>query len=197
MSEGAAKRIREILNKTGAYKLTGETSADWEVTACGVGIDSCESAISCLLADLFAETASSSRLDEWEKLFRPQPSSAKPEDRRRIVKARLSMNPRHFTADDLPHMLTAAGIYGTALEENGGVRVLVGRRVGISAEQTRKELDEVLPAHLLWQLDESVNWTALDAWTEAFENLDNRELTWEELEALTREQLEQLAKEEK
>lgn len=195
MSEKASERMRRILNSTGGYRLTGESSADWEINACGAGLDSVEQAISGLLDDLFPPTASRARLDDWEKLFRPQPSSAGLEDRRAMLGERLSMNPGRFTPREFSPMLRAAGIAGEVLEESGGLRVLFGRCLGITEEEAKRELDDILPAHLSWEWDDSVNWTALDAWAPDFETLDSRQLTWEEMDGLTRDSLANLEKE--
>jgi len=196
MSGKAAERMRKILNGTGGYRLTGESSADWELNAAGGGLDSVRQAIDRLLDDLFALTASKARLDDWERLFRPQPSAAGPEDRRAMLRERLSMNPGRFTPGEFSPMLRAAGITGAVVEENGGLRVLLGRCLGVSEEEAKRELDTILPAHLLWEWDDSVNWTALDAWAADFETLDGRGLTWGQFESVTRENLEQWEQEE-
>lgn len=196
MSEKAAERMREILNQTGGYRLTGESSADWELNACGEGLDSVERAADSLLCDLFALTASGKRLDDWEKLFRPQPSSAGLENRRTMLWERLSMNPGRFTPEGFSSMLRAAGIVGEVVEENGKLRVLFGRCLGIPEEEAKRELDAILPAHLLWEWDDSINWSALDAWASDFKTLDDRKLTWAQIESLTREDLKQWEQEE-
>lgn len=197
MSEKAAERMRRILNNTGGYRLTGESSADWELNACGAGLDSAEQAVNGLLDDLFALTASEKRLDDWEKLFRPQPSSAGLSHRRVMLQERFSMNPGRFTPGEFSSMLRAAGITGEVLEESGGLRVLFGRCLGITEEEAKQELDTVLPAHLSWEWDDSMNWVALDAWVPDFETLDSRQLTWDELDGLTRDSLANLEKEER
>lgn len=196
MSEKAAERMRKILNGTGGYRLTGESSADWELNAGGSGLDGVQQAIDSLLEDLFALTASKARLDDWEKLFRPQPSAAGLENRRIMLRERLFMNPGRFTPGEFSPMLRAAGIAGEVVEENGRLRVLLGRCLGVPPEEAKRELDTILPAHLLWEWDDSVNWTALDAWAADFETLDSRGLTWEQLESATRENLEQWEQEE-
>ncbi len=113
-----------------------------------------------------------------------------------MLQGRLSMNPRRFTPEDFPQMLRAAGVEGAVQEENGGLRVLLGRLLGLTVEKTKTELDRLLPAHLPWVWDDGVHWEALDAWAPSFALLDGLGLTWEEVEGLTRERLENLEKEE-
>lgn len=195
MSGKALSRMREILNATGAYKLTGESSADWELNACGAGFSLVEDAIDGLLRDLFAFTASGVRLDCWEKLFRPQPSSGTLEQRQSLVGERLAMNPGRMTREEFSTMLRGAGVEGAVLEENGGLRILLGRLLGIPEEEAKRELDAVLPAHLPWTWDSSVTWTALDAWLPDFQTLDAAGLTWADWDGIGRETLEQLGQE--
>lgn len=191
MSGRALSRMRELLNGTGAYRLTGESSADWELNACGAGFSLIEDEVQSLLNDLFPGSASSERLDLWEELFRPQPSAGTLEQRRAMLAARLSMNPQRLTKEDLSEMLPAAGVAGEVTEGETGLTVLAGRLLGVTEAEARAELDEVLPAHLPWTWDGSVNWAALDAWTRNFAALDARGLTWDDLDGVTREKLEE------
>lgn len=196
MSGRALERMREILNATGAYRLTGESSADWELNACGAGFDLVEEAVEALLGDLFAPTASEKGVERWEKLYRPQPSSGTLEERRRITAERLAINPSRLGTGDLPGLLLAAGVKGAAEEGTDGLRVFLGRLLGVTEEEALREMDQVLPAHLPWEWVDSVCWAALDAWAPDFAFLDSRGMTWGEIEGLTREQLESFGKEE-
>ncbi len=195
MSERAAERMRRILNGTGGYQLTGESPADWEINACAAGIDGLDREMEALLSGLFPKSASEQELELWEKLFRPQVSGGSLEERREMLNQRLSMNPRRFTPREFSPMLRAAGLAGEVLEQAGGLRILAGKRLGLTEEEIRRELDEILPAHLPWEWVEEMNWAALDAWAVPFSVLDGRGLSWETLDALTKEQLEALEKE--
>ncbi len=189
MSETAADRIRRFLNAAGCYRLTGETSADWEGNACGAGVDAVEQALEALLEDLFPETASDQRLDAWEPLFRPQPAGGDLEQRRKMLGCRLAMNPRRFLPEDFCEMLPAAGVEGEVVEKDGGLQVLVGKRLGLTEQEIRRELDRMLPAQLPWEWVEDMNWAALDAYSVPFSSIDSRGISWDELDAMTLEQL--------
>lgn len=190
MSGKALDRMREVLNGTGAYRLTGETPADWELTACGVGFDLLETAAKELFQELFFSTASPERISQWEMLIRPQPSAAGLEERRCMLADRMGQNPSGFSPDRLPGMLRGAGLDGIAVEEAGGLRVFYGKCLGLPEEEVKRELDAVLPAHLPWIWDESLVWVALDALLPSFAELDGKALTWQQLEGLTRADLE-------
>lgn len=94
-------------------------------------------------------------------------------------------------------MVRAAGVEAALQETEEGLRVALGRLLGVTETEARRELDQVLPAHLLWTWDDGITWEALDAWLPSFESLDSRELAWEQADALTREQLEQWGEERK
>ncbi len=191
MAETAAERIRRMLNSTGCYRLTGHNAADWEGNACAVGLESLEGEMTALLEDLFASTASEQRLDVWERSMRPQPSAGSLEDRRAILKQRLAMNPRKFRLSDLSPQLEAAGIRGTVVEQDGGLRILLGKFLGLGEEEAQRELNLILPAGLTWKIDRSMNWVVLEADQRTFQEWDELGLDWTALDAVTREQLEE------
>lgn len=191
---GAAERIRKSLNCVGVYRLTGESSADWEGNACAVALDALENRMDRALADVFIESAGSERLDVWERIFRPQ-GAEKIDDRRRTIAERLAQNPMGFTVGSATSMLAAAGVSGEIAEGNDGLTVLIGRFL-LNRERAERELDEILPSHPAWVIDESVNWIALDAWAAEFDRLDSRGLTWEKIDTMTREELEKIDEEE-
>lgn len=191
MSGKAAAEMRRLLNATACYSLTGSTPADWELNACGAGFDLVEEELERLLGDLFAGSASGERLDAWEELYRPQPSTGTLEERRGMLRERFSLRPGRFTPDSFSPMLRAAGVEGIVEERDGGLRVVLGRLLGVPEGEARRELDRLLPAHLEWEWDPAVTWTALDAYTRPFAELEEKNYTWEQLDALTREQLEQ------
>ncbi len=152
MSGGAAERIRQILNDTRAYRLTGETSADWEVNAAAAALDRLEEAMDTLFGDCFAATASAEQLAQWERIFQPDPSTADLEDRRKVLAARLSVRPTGFTPEDFARTLAAAGIEGTITETAEGLQVTATRLLGIPEAEARRELNLLLPAHIPWTL---------------------------------------------
>lgn len=184
--------MRRILNGTGFYRLTGESSADWEVNACGDGLDALEKGMEALLQDVFAATSSGERLDQWEQGLRPQSSTGTLPERRLMQTRRLAVNPRGFTPEGVSAALPAAGIVGELLETETGLRVVLGKFLGVGEGEALRELDLLLPAHLPWELDRSVTWTALDAAGKTFAEWETAGMNWEAWDSLTREQLENI-----
>ena len=150
----AEKRIREALNSTGSYRLTGETSADWEVIAAARGIDALEAAIDDFFADCFVSTAETEALDCWDKLFWGGVTGARDDRRRAMTAARLSVSPEDFTAAAYDKILTAAGIQGKITENADGLLVTVTAYNGVTAAQAKQVLALLLPAHLPFTVTE-------------------------------------------
>ena len=180
----AAEHLREILNATGVYHLTGDTPVDWELEAYGAGFAVLEDAWEKLREELFLETAPKSRLDRWEELFRAQPSSEGEQERREALRVRFSVHPGLHTPGEFSAMLKAAGIRGAVRETEEGIRVALGRFLGITEEEARRELDRLLPAHLPWELDKSATWAALNACGKTFADWDALGLDWAAWDAL-------------
>ncbi len=191
MGKTAAERIRQALNSTGCYCLTGIKPADWEGDACAAGLEALEEDMAALLKDLFASTSSKQRLDSWEKFMRPQPSAGSLEDRRAILIQRLAINPSKFRPADLSPLLEAAGIRGTVLEQDDSLLILLGKFLGLSEEEVQRELALILPVSLPWEIDRSMNWVALEANQRTFQEWDELGLDWSALDAMTREQMEE------
>ena len=189
MRKQAAERMRGILNGTGAYYLTGESPGDWDVNACGAGLDRLETAMDDLISDLFPPTRGEAQLTVWETLYRSQSADASLEERRKMLAERLAMNPGKLSPEDFSSMLWGAGVAGELRETEDGLLVLVGKWLGISEEEALRELDEILPAHLPWTWLEDMNWVKLDAWAPDFAFLDGKGLTWEEFDGMTQEEL--------
>lgn len=151
----AAQRIRDSLNATKGFALTGETSADWECAACALGLEQLEAAIQALLADCFAATAGEEQLESWEKLFQPGVAAGgSAKERRQVLVSRLAVRPGGFTPGDFQRALPGAGVEGTVSDSGGTVSVVYEKLLGLPESEVRRELDLLLPAHLPWTLTE-------------------------------------------
>lgn len=186
----ALEHMKQVLEHTGLYTMTGSTPVEWELAAFGAGFELLEDRFDKILGDLFLSTASEEMLTRWESLFRPQPSTASLEDRRKSILARFAVHPDDFTPQGVKSMLPGAGVQGVLLENQDGLVVLLGRLLGINQAEAERELDVLLPSHLPWEWDESVTWVALDAYSKSFEAWDGMGLTCEQLDQLARTDLE-------
>ena len=187
----AGPHMKAVLEATGLYSFPGGAPAGWELDAMGAGFALLEDRFNGLLGDLFAATAGSARLNAWEALLRPQPSQGSLAQRRQWLTCRLALGPGGFTPARVQAMLPGAGVQGLVLEDGeGGLTVALGRLLGVTKAQAEKELSRLLPAHLPWQWDEGVSWLALDAYPRPFGEWDALALSWERLDAVTRQDLE-------
>ena len=113
------------------------------------------------------------------------------EDCRDTVASRMAARPGDFTWAGTQRLLPGAGVRGLVLEDGeGGLKVLLGRLLGITQAEAARELDQLLPAHLAWAWDTAVTWVALDAYPRSFEAWDGLGLTWAQLDGVSRQDLE-------
>ena len=107
-----------------------------------------------------------------------------------MVNSRLSVRPDGVNLEALQALLPGAGVRGLLLEDGDELTVVLGKLLGLTKVEATRELDQLLPAHLTWTLDESITWVALDAYSGSFSQWDALGLTWSELNSITRENLE-------
>jgi hypothetical protein len=186
----ALEHMKRVLENMGLYELTGDSAVEWELAAYDAGFSLLEERFDRLLGDLFVDTASRERIAQWEVLFRDQPAQTNLEDCRESVRQRLSVHPGCFTPQAVKAVLPAAGVRGLLLEEEKKLVVLLGRLMGINQNEANLELDRLLPSHIPWSWDDSVTWVALNAYPATFQDWDGLGRTWQELDQITREDLE-------
>lgn len=186
----ALEHMKNVLESTKLYTLTGSSPVEWELAAYGAGFDLLEERFDRILGDLFVSTASGEMLTQWEKLFRAQPSTDDLSFRRETVKQRFAVHPDGFTPQAVAALLPGAGVQGVLLESGEGLVVVLGRLLGINQAEANRELDQLLPSHLPWTLEDSISWVALDAYPKSFGEWGAKGLTWERLDGVTRADLE-------
>lgn len=145
----AAENMARILRQSGVYKLTGESLVDWELAAYGAGFQVLAEQAAALEQEMLVATAPAERLSQWEKLCLPQALSASLEDRRAVVGQCLARRSGPITLGDLPGLLLAAGIKGTAAEGPEGLTVTVEEYL-LPEALAKARLGRLLPANLAW-----------------------------------------------
>ena len=105
-------------------------------------------------AGVFADTAPQEWLDEWETRYFPQPVQADLVTRREMLKERLLPRKGPVTLLDMPGLLLAAGIRGTAAEEGGRVVITPTEYLAPKA-QAERELGQLMPLHVAWSIAEA------------------------------------------
>lgn len=185
-----AERMRRILNETGCYQLTGDTPGDWELTAMGAELDRFSDELEQVVQNIFLLDCDESTLNSWELCIRPQCSTADSEKRKELLLARLSVHPHGTTLADCEALLKAAGTAGKLIENaDGSLTVELGGTVGLTEQQVETELRVLLPAHLMLTVTPVLNWQTLECSNRTFADWDSLDLTWGELDTLTREQV--------
>lgn len=189
MRTGSAQAMRELLNATGGYRLTGASDGDWDLLAAGSQLDLLSDEIETLYGDVFAEGASAGCLDLWESWLRPQRSAAPIDQRRRMLMQHLAINPEKGTLSEYGEMICAAGVRGKVAEGGSGLVVRCGGLFGLTEVEARKELDALLPAHIPWEIEFVFDWSTMETSGRSFADWDALKLTWAELDGLTREEI--------
>lgn len=160
MGEGAVpgmtaeENMKKLLAQCGVYKLTGDTPLEWELAAYGAGFSLVEEALGEAEAGTFAATAPQEWLEEWEARYFSQPVQGDLATRRAMLKERLLPRTGPVTLADVPGLLLAAGIRGTA-EETGGGLVITALEYLAPKAQAEKELGRLLPLHVPWTIAEA------------------------------------------
>ena len=147
----ALENMEKILGESGAYRLTENAPLKWELAAYGAGFAAVKEELLRAFADSFAATAGEERLREWEALFLPHPAGCPLEDRREMLSARLRARPEPVSLKDMPGLLLAAGIRGTA-EEAGGAVLITPEEYLLPEAQAKGELKRLMPLHVSWSI---------------------------------------------
>lgn len=150
----ARENMEKLLGQSGVYRLTGDAPLDWELAAYAAGFALVEQGLEQARADIFAGTAGEERLAQWEAYFLPHAAGCPAEERRAVLAARLRARPGPLTLADMPGLLLAAGIRGTAEEVGGTLRITPGEYL-LPEPLAKKELAALMPLHLRWEIAEA------------------------------------------
>lgn len=149
----SAANMRKALNESGAYDLDGSGLVDQELEAYGAGLKPIEDGLKELEGDLFAMTAGTGRLDAWERLYRRQVSRAGADIRRQGVARALSCRGGPVLREHIPGILAAAGISGSAREENGTLIIHVDSLQSVTEAESNRLLGRLIPLNAAWTIE--------------------------------------------
>lgn len=189
MRTKSAQNMSKLLHAAGCPQLAGGADGAGELNAAGAQLDLLSDEIEAVVKDCFLQGASQSRLDLWERSLRLQRSTAPIDQREKMLRAQLAVNPAQGTLSDYREMLRAAGVQGWLTEGETGLTVHCAALLGLTEAEVRSELDALLPAHLSWELTPVFNWLTMEACGRSFADWDGLDLTWAEMDSLTREEL--------
>jgi len=143
--------MEKVLASSGVYRLTGGSPLEWELAAYAAGFALVEQGLEQAAQDVFAGTAGAQRLAQWEETFLPRPAGCPLEARREMLSARLRARPEPLVLADMPGLLLAAGIRGTAEEVDGVLRITPSEYL-LPEALAKKELGLLMPLHLSWEI---------------------------------------------
>lgn len=140
------------------------------------------------LPERFLSTATDRGLREYEELFGPARDALSVEERREMLRKRLSLGEGDFTPEGIRKALDSFGLEYLVSEFPAFFRLnIIAQTDYTKAEQAfiRREVEKIVPAHLGFQMVfNTLTWQELDARNKTFAQLGNDNLTWEEIDAL-------------
>lgn len=141
-----------------------------------------------LLKEGFLTTAEDRGLSEYEEMFGPAREELSVADRRRMITARIALGKGDFTPAGICRALDSFGLSYVVAEFPTHDRVNIIAQTDYSKAQQnliRQETAKIIPAHIEFQMVfNSMTWAQLDARNKTFIQLDNDNLSWEQLDAL-------------
>lgn len=178
------------LELTGVYTLNLSDEVSSELAAFGAALDMVCDELDEAYRESFIDTAQSYGLDRREMIIAGITSSElTPQQRRSIIKQRSLLGESDFTLDALRRLLDAFGVEYNITENPREQRIVIDAELpGFSqamANVFEQSILEFVPAHLEAEIVyKGKRWSDLDDENLTFTQLDNRDYTWAQLDAL-------------
>lgn len=141
-----------------------------------------------LIEERFLLTAGDRGLSVYEELFGPVRRDLSIEDRRRLLRLRLTLGGGDFTPAGIRQALDSFGLEYIISEFPAYNRLNIIAQTDYSKAQQsfiKRETAKIIPAHIEYQLVfNTLTWRELDARNKSFSALDNDNLTWAQIDAL-------------
>lgn len=177
------------LSATGIYSLNEDSNVYSELKAYAEGLDVLVSELEVMLRECFFSTAEDYGLERAERLWGNVHNDMDTEKRRQMLLARSSFGAGDFTLEGTEKLMKILGISGAVFEYPALQRISVdvsdddyseGQRIWIISQ-----LRALLPAHLdVDVVFSGLDWNQVDSKNLTFEEMENRALTWEEIDLL-------------
>lgn len=144
--------------------------------------------LEALLPERFLTTAGDRGLRAYEELFGPAREDSI-EERRRLLKLRLTLGGGDFTPAGIRRALDSFGLDYVIAEYPTYDRLNIIAQADYSAAQQnfiKRETAKIIPAQIEYQLVfNTLTWAQLDARNRTFDALDQENLTWEQIDNLS------------
>lgn len=182
--------LESMLRRLSAVKAynTYSTILRTELNAYASELELLYSELGAAFEERFIETATDEGLRAYEELFGPAREELSVARRRELLQKRLTLGESDFTLDGIKKALDSFGLSYTINEYPRQQRLNILAEADYPPEERaliRQETAKIMPAHLDWQLVfNSLTWDQLDQRGRSFIQLDNDNLTWEQIDAL-------------
>ena len=180
-----AEYLRRLLQPLRVYDLSAPYNGG-ELDAAGLSLDGVEAKLEETGREVNLQTAESWGLEKMAQLFACRPAADGPKALGAALVALLRISGDSFTLAAVNDTLTGCGVPAKAEEIGVGmVRVSFPTQAGEPENfaQLKQIIEEILPAHLsieywFWYLI----WSELEQLFSRWQEIEDRELTWSELE---------------
>lgn len=185
---GYANYLKDLLRPLRLYELDRGPGAA-ELNAIGSEMDELAAALDSAMAEALPPTATESGLAAYESILPYRPCWPTLDDRRRAVSALLGIDGSSFTLAAVNATLHGCGIRAEA-EETGSpslLRVAFPGNRGMPPDfaELCARIEAILPCHLdVVYFLVFISWAALERLWPTWGELDDAQLTWDELERL-------------
>lgn len=141
-----------------------------------------------MIPERFLLTATGEGLRVYEEMFGPERSALPAERRRELLKLRMDLGEGDFTPEGIRKALDSFDLEYVISEFPRYNKLnIIAQADYTPAEQAfiKREVEKILPTHLEAQLVfNTITWSGLDNRNRSFSQLDNDNLTWEQIDAL-------------
>jgi hypothetical protein len=182
-------RLKQIISLFEIYDVESNKYLRGELEAFALGIEILQNLLFGMERECFVATAVDYGLTEKEKIFGSPKSERAAYDRRNMIISALACNGNNFTLQGMNNYLntfpSTHDIYETPTKNTITINFENNDWVRSNIAYITKSVTKFFPAHL----DVVVSATGL-MWTEAenkidtFDDFDNKNLTWSQIEAL-------------
>ncbi len=186
--------LKRTLEATGFYSVEPNTPLSAELMTYADEIDRIEAEIDLLKREMFIVTAQDFGLTRNEKLYGREMYDLSTDDRRTILLNRLCITPSDHTVSSMAKVLTSCGLTHFNIYEQKNMEVLTVTGNGHIYSSTQRawilsQLSQLMPAHLeLYVFLNEINWLGLEARNKTWQELDEADLTWYQIDNLKEEE---------
>lgn len=179
--------MKQKLRPLGFYDLNDDTLISAELSAYAVALDEISATLDEIERECFVSTAESYGLGMRERMLGPEQTNKSVEKRRKQLLYRSAITANDFTKSSLEKALAASGIIGSIVEypSQNSVHINCSGLVSDSLEKSEAQsmVEEFLPAHLECIFNFStLQWDSIDAKENTFDEMEARNLTWDEID---------------